>query len=128
MTPIDTPNQPKIKVSQADKEKEARTVRQVFTDRAYRSQNLTEPLHVWTRISDRPSVLHGLSDRVARTVRVRCVHVRSPRLGHKETSSSLFQVWINLDGNFQETGFSKWTEWIYFVTVLNQVNMKFDSI
>jgi hypothetical protein len=33
MTPTDTPNQPKIKVSQVDKEKEARTIRQVFTDR-----------------------------------------------------------------------------------------------
>jgi hypothetical protein len=77
---------------------------------------------------DCPTVDHGLSDRVARAVCVRCVHVRSPRLGYKETSSSLFQVWINLDGNFQETNFSKWTEWIYFVTVLNQVDMKFDSI
>jgi hypothetical protein len=77
---------------------------------------------------DCPTVDHGQSDRVAQTVRVRCVHVRSPRLGHKETSNSLFKVWINLDGNFQETGFSKWTEWIYFVTVLNQVDMKFDSI
>jgi hypothetical protein len=62
MTPIDTPNQPKIKVSQTDKEKEALTVRQVFTDRPYRLQNLAEPLDVWTRISDRPSVVHGLSD------------------------------------------------------------------
>jgi hypothetical protein len=62
MTPIDTPNQPKIKVSQTDKEKEARAIRQVFTDRLYGSQNLAEPLDVWTRISDRPSVVHGLSD------------------------------------------------------------------
>jgi hypothetical protein len=46
MTPIDTPNQPKIKVSQADKEKEAQTVHQVFTDYPYRSQNLAEPLNV----------------------------------------------------------------------------------
>jgi hypothetical protein len=62
MTPIHTPNQPKIKVSQADKEKEARTVRHVFTNCPYRSQNLTEPLDVWTRISDRPSVVHELFD------------------------------------------------------------------
>jgi hypothetical protein len=61
MTPIDTPNQPKIKVSQADKEKEARTVRQVFADYPYRSQNLVDPFDVWTRISDRPLVVHGLS-------------------------------------------------------------------
>jgi hypothetical protein len=46
MTPIDTPNQPKIKVSQADKEKEARTVRQVFADYPYRSQNLVDPFDV----------------------------------------------------------------------------------
>jgi hypothetical protein len=44
MTLIDTPNQLKIKVSQADKEKEARTVRQVFMACPYRSQNLTKPL------------------------------------------------------------------------------------
>jgi hypothetical protein len=43
MTPIYTPNQPKkLKVSQADKEKEARTVRHVFTDHPYRSQNLAD--------------------------------------------------------------------------------------
>jgi hypothetical protein len=77
---------------------------------------------------DCPSVDHVLSDRVARTVRIRCVHVRSPRLGHKESSISLFLVWINLDRYFQEIDFSKWTEWIYFVKVLNQVDIKFDSI
>jgi hypothetical protein len=77
---------------------------------------------------DCPSIDHGLSGRVARTVRMRCVHVRSPRLGHKESSISLLQVWINLDGYFQEIDFSKWTEWIYFVKVLNRVDIKFDSI
>jgi hypothetical protein len=51
---------------------------------------------------DYPSVDHGLSDRVAWAVRMRCVHVRYPRLRHKESSISLFQVWINLDGYFQE--------------------------
>jgi hypothetical protein len=61
MTPIDTPNQPKIKVSKADTEKKAWTVRQVFTDYPYRSQNLVEPLDDWTRISDRPLLVHGLS-------------------------------------------------------------------
>jgi hypothetical protein len=74
------------------------------------------------------TVNHGLSDRVARTVRVRCVHVRSPRLGHNESSISLFHFWINLDGYFQDIHFSKWTEWTCFVKVLNQVDIKFDSI
>jgi hypothetical protein len=129
MTPIDTPNQQKkIEVSQADKEKEAWTVRWVFMNRPYRSQNLAEPLDDWTTILDCLSIDHGLSDYVARTVRVRCVHVRSPRLGHKESSISLFQVWINLDGYFQDIHFSKWTEWTCFVKVLNQVDIKFDSI
>jgi hypothetical protein len=135
MTPTDTPNQPKIKVSQADKEKEhgssARYSRAVRIDHKI-SQSLwmsgQEFRTVCRWSMDCLTVDHRQSDCVARTVHVRCVHVRSPRLGHKETSSSLFQVWINLDGNFQETDFSKWTEWIYFVTVLNQVDMKFDSI
>jgi hypothetical protein len=62
MTPIDTPNQPKkLKVSQADKEKEARTVRHVFTDHLYRSQNLAETLDVSTTIWDHSLVVHGLS-------------------------------------------------------------------
>jgi hypothetical protein len=125
----------KIIVSQADKEKEVRTVRQVFTDRPYRSQNLVEPLDDWTTILDRLSVDHGLS--VSWPWIVQPCHMDCPcvlcaceitRLGHKESSISLFQVWINLDGYFQEIDFSKWTEWIYFLKVLNQVDIKFDSI
>jgi hypothetical protein len=59
----------KKKVSKANKEKETRTVRQLFTDRLYRSQNLTETLDVWTTILDRPLLIHGLPVNWPRTVR-----------------------------------------------------------
>jgi hypothetical protein len=97
-----------------------------ISQRLWMSRQQFRTVRCWSM--DCPSVDHGLFGRVARTVRMRCVHVRSPRLGHKESSISLFQVWINLDGYFQEIDFSKWTEWIYFVKVLNQVDIKFDSI
>jgi hypothetical protein len=97
-----------------------------ISQRLWMSRQQFRAVRCWSM--DCPSVDHGLFGRVARTVRMRCVHVRSPRLGHKKSSISLFQVWINLDGYFQEIDFSKWTEWIYFVKVLNQVHIKFDSI
>jgi hypothetical protein len=48
---------------------------------------------------DCPTVDNGLSDRVARAVCVRCVHVRSPRLGHKETLALYFEfglIWMEI--------------------------------